>query len=1517
LLFSLPAAALGRAPRRTSLTLLLAALLLGALLSRDAHAAVNNPPVAPHSITAFPQRDFVSAEGYAEDETVTVEVLHPATPLDPDPAPVGTVTGVQPQDDPATEAFDGIVEVNHPGGACWVGKTPDIRPGDRVRITIDSGPRAGQADETTVANVTAKRPVQTAPDTVVVHGTAQDANGSPLPLDQIEQRLVSPGNLFDANGRRTLRAPGDGTLAYDAPGSTSFTATYTGLGADDVDRALAAESRAMWLGRDPLAGVEATIYETGAGVFGGPQAPCTAPKEILPPPPGADAIPPSTPANLAAEVTNNNTVTLTWTASEDNVGVTAYGIYRNGVAIANVQNPDGEAPAPTTFVDENVPPGTYTYTVDAQDAIENRSAQSDPAEATAVANPAAEVPVNAPPVGKEIIAFPSRDFVDAGGFAPDETVTIQVIRDGRLITTSTGLIPGDDEKTPAFDGMVEVNHPGGGCWNGTTPELRANDVVRALAYGPDGTLRSADQIRVANVVAQKAVQVGPDTVEIHGEAVGHDGKPLPIDQLEQRLVSSSANRFALNDRRTLRAPGDGTIAYDTKDNPTGVKWTATYSGLSAGDVQRALDVESRILWLGIDPLAGNELTIFEVGLADPPGPATGFCTSPLEPADVTGPSAPELTATKDEATKEVKLDWTASTDDAYVYGYRVFKDGSPLANVDRETRTFTDVKVGPGPHTYTVAAFDSASPRGDGATIVEQLQNGLGRPYGNLSQESVPATVTMADVTAPTVPADITAKVNTASDVELSWKTSNDDVGVTGYGVYRRAAGAADWTKIADVTGTTFTDSDAVEGETYEYAVDATDGTNRSAKAPAVEVVVVFDDEAPSTPAGVTADAAPDIHGRDVKVTWAASTDNVRVTGYRVYRDGQQIADVNGGTLAYTDADRPTATYEYTVDAVDSAGNRSAQSAPATAVIANDPPLAGHGIDVFPARDFVSASGYAAGSYVVSVLRDGKLVAKSAPTPAEDDPATNGFDGIVEINHAGNGGCWTVNTPDIRPGDVVRITDEQGVAEQTTTANVTAGRPIQTGAGTVVIHGTAADANGNPVDLSQLEQRLVSGGNLFSVNGRRTLLAPGDGTLAYDAPGSTKWTATYTGLSAADVTRALAAESRILWLGRSPLSGQELTLFENSDAATGGPATPDCTAPIEPKRPQSSVDAASLAFGEVSPDVTTAPRTVTLSNGGDAEMRIASVYFAGADPGAFAMTSACPATLQPGESCTVEVSFKPGGTVGPRTASLNFATDAANQGSPSVALSGEGVQLPAPGAVRQTLTTGSTIGLPGTVATSTLPVNLAWTASSEPDVRYELQESKDGGPFVGIDADPSTAATDPFATTSVTRALALRTFADQPTYQYRVRAVKADKASAWVTAGRFTVTAVDDRDAANLKWGGTWSTETSAGAYGGTVRFATTRGAGVKLNRMVFSVIGNAAWIGTFGPNMGRAQIKVDSGNWQTVDLYSPTVKKAALVWTTNNLSATQHEIQIELLGTKTAASTGTRVDVDGLVLLR
>src|ERR1700745_1425396 len=89
------------------------------------------------------------------------------------------------------------------------------------------------------------------------------------------------------------------------------------------------------------------------------------------------------------------------------------------------------------------------------------------------------------------------------------------------------------------------------------------------------------------------------------------------------------------------------------------------------------------------------------------------------------------------------------------------------------------------------------------------------------------------------------------------------------------------------------------------------------------------DTQPPTTRRGVTATATSS--PLQVTVAWNASTDNVGVTGYTIRRNGTVLTSVSGSTLSYVDKTvASVATYSYTVDASDAAGNHSAQSSPAT-----------------------------------------------------------------------------------------------------------------------------------------------------------------------------------------------------------------------------------------------------------------------------------------------------------------------------------------------------------------------------------------------------------------------------------------------------------------------------------------------------------------------------------------------------------------------------------------------------------
>ena len=93
-------------------------------------------------------------------------------------------------------------------------------------------------------------------------------------------------------------------------------------------------------------------------------------------PAAGDRIAPSTPTDLSAAAITPTQIGLTWSASEDNVGVTGYRVYRSGVLLITL----GDV---ITYQDTSVSAGTsYSYTVQALDGIGNASGQSTAAIVT-------------------------------------------------------------------------------------------------------------------------------------------------------------------------------------------------------------------------------------------------------------------------------------------------------------------------------------------------------------------------------------------------------------------------------------------------------------------------------------------------------------------------------------------------------------------------------------------------------------------------------------------------------------------------------------------------------------------------------------------------------------------------------------------------------------------------------------------------------------------------------------------------------------------------------------------------------------------------------------------------------------------------------------------------------------------------------------------------------------------------------------------------------------------------------
>ena len=262
--------------------------------------------------------------------------------------------------------------------------------------------------------------------------------------------------------------------------------------------------------------------------------------------------------------------------------------------------------------------------------------------------------------------------------------------------------------------------------------------------------------------------------------------------------------------------------------------------------------------------------------------------------DGTAPTVPTgLTATS-ASISSVALSWTASTDSVGVAGYNIYRAGVLVGTSTTTNFTNTGLTLGTA-YSYTVAAYDAA---------------------GNVSAQTAAVSCTVVDNTAPSVPTGLSASAASSTSINLTWNASTDNVAVTGYKIYRGGV------QVGTSAINNYTNTGLTLGTAYSYTVAAYDAAgNVSAQTAAVSYTIT-DSTAPSIPTGINITSRTPT---SIVFGWTASTDNIGVTGYKVYRGGVQIG--TSTTTSYSDSGLTMASsYSYTVAAYDAAGNTSTQS---------------------------------------------------------------------------------------------------------------------------------------------------------------------------------------------------------------------------------------------------------------------------------------------------------------------------------------------------------------------------------------------------------------------------------------------------------------------------------------------------------------------------------------------------------------------------------------------------------------
>ena len=480
----------------------------------------------------------------------------------------------------------GLVEVNHLGGVCWNTVTPDIVAADTVRVTYrDTAANRtlvptliGSGAATTTQNVTAKKAVQ-----------ARDALGNPTGTVVITGRALQGDGTPSPISQIEVRILNPGFIS--PPGSR--------IGKRDI-RADSAGGRIDDAAGNPIAGTSGTLaYDalnadrSNIGAFTAVFAGLNDFERQL--------------------VVEGETRVMGWqqtTAAGDRLGLTIYEVGQLGGPGFG-----GCPPGPNGVVASSSPNAPVHYD---PTTLWNAARTSDQSFL------------------KNVIVFPERDFVSIDGFAPDTELQV-VVRRGTSGTPVVGTARG----VVGRSGLFEVNHVGGVCWSGQTPNIGPDDWIDVMPVSAGGAALGQTQ-RVINARVTKRAYIsggGGSTsvakILVDGSALDENGAALPLGFMEQRIINPDfvATRIG---RRDIMADIKGgrvgqTVSIGTGNllRTTGSGWQAVYTGLNATEQKVATAGESRAMaWQSTN---GNGdrfgLTIYEFGQISGPGfagcPATG------------------------------------------------------------------------------------------------------------------------------------------------------------------------------------------------------------------------------------------------------------------------------------------------------------------------------------------------------------------------------------------------------------------------------------------------------------------------------------------------------------------------------------------------------------------------------------------------------------------------------------------------------------------------------------------------------------------------------------------------------------------------------------------------------------------------------------------------------------------------------------------------------------------------------
>jgi chitodextrinase len=583
---------------------------------------------------------------------------------------------------------------------------------------------------------------------------------------------------------------------------------------------------------------------------------------------------PTVPAGLTARVNGPNSVGITWSFATDNVGISQYQIFRNAVFLKAV------AGNVLSYNDLTVLPATsYAYNVMACDVAGNCSNASIDVKVTTGSLLTDAVPPSVP-AGLKATAL-SQTSIGLSWTASTDNVAVvsyNLYRNGSLLTSITaGTSYVDSALTPTtyYSYSVAACDAAGNC---SSQSL----AVSTYTQSPPNL--------------SPIVFSGATSFQVSGNTVS-----IKVNEIK----NTSTTRHSGSLRLELWA------------------FTAPYTGVVTTGYRTALIRTSAISGAAdtLNPLASFSNISLNLSYVPPPSAnnyfallLTEFDTSSCTSADhfcsvnyvnyheSVPPTVPTLSNAVALNSAQIQLTWSPSTDASGVSNYKIYRNGTLIALLGNVT-TYTDGGLAPSTsYSYTVAACDASQ---------------------NCSEQSAmlsATTLAFQDTSPPTVPTGLVGIALSSTSVKLTWAASTDNIGVVNYKLYSSGV------FVADLGNTLTTLRNNTAATQYNYSLSACDAAgNCSTASPTVSVTTpaLIDSQPPSVPGSLSAKSDTPT---TVTLSWAAATDNVAVSSYKVFRSNILLTNLGPVTSFEDSGLKPATNYVYKVQACDTAGNCSADS---------------------------------------------------------------------------------------------------------------------------------------------------------------------------------------------------------------------------------------------------------------------------------------------------------------------------------------------------------------------------------------------------------------------------------------------------------------------------------------------------------------------------------------------------------------------------------------------------------------